>query len=104
MGAALVHAQGAGQRAAADDRHVRQLQQPLDRAVLPVLAVEDGEGRVKADPAHPVPQQEQLVPVPVRGQGAGGDHGPVLRPAPVADGGRGAAVAKPLAFPGDAHG
>ena len=44
----LVHSQGAGGHARAHIRHPRQLQEPLQGAVLAVGAVDEGEDRVQA--------------------------------------------------------
>ena len=102
VGPVLVHAQCAGQGPAAHDGHVHQLQQALDGAVLPVLAVEDGERRVKSlAPAGPIQPQQPPVP-PVQGQGAG--HTVRLRlPVPGLQVGQAAGIPQPAALPGDAH-
>ena len=49
VGADLGHAQGAGQGAAADHRYSRQLKEPLNGAILPILAVEHRENSCKGN-------------------------------------------------------
>lgn len=71
MGAVLVHAQGAGQHAAADDGHARQFQQPLDSAVLAVFAMENRKGRVEFQGLFASVQQKQRGRAPVQPQGTG---------------------------------
>ena len=46
MGGVLVHADGARHHAAPHVRDARDLERTLDRAVLPALAVQDGQGNV----------------------------------------------------------
>ena len=101
VGPVLVHGQGAGQGAAADDRDARQLQQALERAVLAVFAVHHREGRVKGQDRSAAVQEKQLPGLPVQPQGAG-DAGPVL-PAVRTDFLHRAGVAEPAARPGDAR-
>ena len=57
VGPVLVHAQGAGQCPAADDRDPGQFKESLYRTVLAVLAVEDWEYRVKEETAAGAVQQ-----------------------------------------------
>ena len=51
MGPDLVHPQRAGKGSAADHRHVRELEQALNRAVLPVFAMKHREYGLKGQAA-----------------------------------------------------
>ena len=102
MGAVLVHAQGAGQGAAADEGDPGQLKEPLKGAVLPVAAVDQGEGPVKGQGPAGAVQQEQGGPAPVQPQGAG-EAGGLLLPAVLRNGLQRSAVPAPGPLLGDAH-
>ena len=72
MGAVFVHAQRGGQGAAACDGDARQLQEPLEGAVLAVAAVEHRESHVQRDALDAAfLQQQQAVIAAVGGQDSG---------------------------------
>ena len=102
VGADLVHAQGAGQGAAADHRHSRQLKEPLNGAVLPVLAVEHRKNSCKGNFLFIFLQQKQSTVSTIQPQGAG-DAVRALPPTVLGDGLQGAGVPVPGPLPGDAH-
>ena len=102
MGPVLVHAQGAGQRPAADDRDPGQFKESLYRAVLTVPAVEDREYRVEGNPSVGAVQQQQSICAPVHQRGAGRAVCRLL-PGAVLQSGEAAGATEPPPLPGDAH-
>ena len=84
VGPVLVHAQGGGQGAAADDRDPRQLQQALEGTVLPVLAVEHREGGVEGQLRAAAVQQDQPGHPRLRARVQGTQWGPCQRSAGMA--------------------
>ena len=104
MGDILVHTDGGGETAAADDGDAGQLQKTLYGAVLAVLAVENWKGGVQPDSAEPrLGNHQQAVELPVRGDDGGGAAARVVVPGVRRDGVLGAVVEEPAAIPGDAQ-
>ena len=101
MGAILVHGQGAGQGAAADNGHAGQLQKPLQGAVLTVFAVHHWKGSVEGAGCPGAVQKQQLPGAAVEHQGAG-DAVRIL-PAVGADGVHRSRVMEPPPVFCDAH-
>ena len=101
VGPVFVHAQGAGQQATADHRNTCQRKDALHGAILPVFAVENGEGGIESLPAAGTVQPKQGTIATVQRQGAGNTV--LLVPMVRGQGGHRPLVAQPAPFPGDAY-